>query len=198
MVVIPNIINTEIFKYEPKSISNKNISFMCIASWRLPKRLDLIFEALCRFAPESKKAILLRVVGDGVQTEKFKNHKTPENLHIEWLGVLDKSTIAYLFHSTDLFLHASDIETFSIVTVEALSTGTPVIASNVGALPELINDSNGVLTENNPEHWLHSIRKALTQHFDNESISRKMDKYSPENVGNLIVEIYRQATDNLF
>ena len=198
LVVIPNIINTGIFKYHPKTTGKESLSFMCVASWRLPKRLDLIFEALCRYAPESKKTILLRVVGEGIQAEKFKNLKTPENLHIDWLGVLEKSEIAGFLHSTDLFLHASDIETFSIVTVEALSTGTPVIASNVGALPELVNENNGILAENNPGHWLQSIRKALSKHFDNEAISKNMDKYSPEKVGNRIVEIYRQEVSNLF
>jgi glycosyltransferase involved in cell wall biosynthesis len=198
MRVVPNIIDTGIFNYQPKPTDSKDLNLMCVASWRPPKRLDLIYEALCSFAPESSKPIKFRVVGNGLQTQKYKALRLPENLTVEWLGYLDKSTIAGLLHSTDLFVHASDIETFSIVTVEALSTGTPVLASNVGALPELINEKNGILTENNPEHWLHSIRKAVSKQFDYEAISKAQDKYSPDNVGNRIVEIYRQGTDNLF
>lgn len=196
--VVPNIVNTETFNYQPKPNDSKYLNLMCVASWRPPKRLDLIFEALCSISPESSKPIWLRVVGNGVQVEKFKTIKPPEILTIEWLGYLDKSTIAGLLHSTDLFVHASDIETFSIVTVEALSTGTPVVASNVGALPELVSSKNGVLAENNPAEWLKSIREALSKHYDNKAISRDQNKYSPEKVGNLIVEIYTQVSGNLF
>jgi glycosyltransferase involved in cell wall biosynthesis len=198
MRIVPNIINTDIFNYQAKPTEKGNLNFMCIASWRPPKRLDLIFEALCSFARENKKPVNLRVVGNGVQAEKYKVLKTPENLHIEWLGYLDKSEIAGLLHLTDLFVHASDIETFSIVTVEALSTGTPAIASKVGALPELINNKNGVLAENKPEAWLISIREAVSKQYDNKAISRDQDRYSPEKVGNLIVEIYTEVTSNLF
>jgi glycosyltransferase involved in cell wall biosynthesis len=198
MQVVPNIINTEIFNYQAKPTDKGNLNFMCVASWRPPKRLDLIFEALCSFARESSKPIRLRIVGNGAQAEKYKALKPPENLHIEWLGYLDKSAIAGFLHLTDLFVHASDIETFSIVTVEALSTGTPVVASNVGALPELINDKNGVLAENYPDAWLKSIREAISKQYDNKTISRDQDKYSSEETGNRIIEIYTQATSNLF
>ena len=198
LLVVPNIINTEIFNYQPKTTDSENLNFMCVASWRPPKRLDLIFEALCSFALEFKKPINLRVVGNGVQTEKYRALKPPGNLKIEWLGYLDKSAIAGILHNTDLFMHASDIETFSIVTVEALATGTPVISSNVGALPELINDRNGVLAENNSDAWLNCVREAVAKQYDNKAISREQDRYSPEKVGSRIVKIYTQTTSNLF
>ncbi len=128
--IIPNIIDTGIYNYRPKSFSdNGPLNMMCVASWRLPKRLDLIFRAVCSYAAESSEAIELTVAGTGPQVSMYKNTKTPANLKIIWAGYLERPAIAELLQQTHLFLHASDTETFSLVTAEALATGTPVLAS---------------------------------------------------------------------
>lgn len=192
LITIPNIIDTAIFSYKPKPVSDKGtISMLCIANWKLPKRLDLIFEALIAFASESTLKIELTVVGKGPQTDMLKKRQTPANLKVLWTGYLDRSAIASLMQSACLFLHASDIETFSIVTAEALSTGTPVLASNTGALPELINEQNGLLAENSPEDWLNGIRAIVTKQYDSETIASQIqNKYSPEQIGRRIISIY--------
>jgi len=196
LVVIPNIVNSGIFTYKPKPpVESGRLSFMCIAIWRLPKRLDLIVDALCNYALETTREINLKVVGDGSQIEVEKGRKTPENLRIEWLGYLDKPTIASLLQTSHVFLHASTTETFSIVTAEALSTGTPVLVSNTGALPELINEQNGMLTENSPESWLAGIRKIVAKQFDYESIAiYNQNKYSPLEVGTSILSVYNNVS----
>jgi glycosyltransferase involved in cell wall biosynthesis len=199
IIVIPNIINSEFFTYLPKTPSgNGRLSLMCVASWRLPKRLDLIVDALCYYALETTRQIDLKVVGNGTQIETLKNRETPVNLHIEWLGYLDKPAIAALLQTTQVFLHASNIETFSIVTAEALATGTPVLVSNTGALPELINEHNGILVENSPTSWLQGIRAVVTKKFDYEAIAiQNQNKYSPGNVGNSILSIYNKVNSDL-
>jgi glycosyltransferase involved in cell wall biosynthesis len=91
------------------------------------------------------------------------------------------------YHSADFFLHGSDYETFSIVSIEALFTGTPVIGSRVGVLPEVIDDSNGVLCDNSVESWVLGITKAMDLSYDHEAISVKAkEKFSERNVRDLI------------
>jgi glycosyltransferase involved in cell wall biosynthesis len=191
--VIPNIVDTDIFNYKPKLKDTPNtIKFLCIGNWRLPKRLDLIVEALIRFAEGSNKEIKLKVVGNGAQADSFKNIILPGNLKIGWMGYLDKNSIAGLLHSTDFFLHASDIETFSIVTAEALATGSPVVASKTGALPELVNETNGVLSENTVEAWLDAINEITSRQFDHEAIAiRNQERFSVRNVSESIMLQYR-------
>ncbi|MBK7709893.1 MAG: glycosyltransferase family 4 protein [Bacteroidales bacterium] len=192
LIVIPNIIDTDIYSYKQKPTSvNASLSMVCIANWKLPKRLDLIIESLISFASESSLKIELTVVGNGPQADMLRKRETPENLKIRWTGYLDRSAIAPLLQGANIFLHASDIETFSIVTAEALSTGTPVLASNTGALPELINEQNGILVENNHESWLNGIRDIVTKKYDYEVIAHQnQNKYSPRQIGNRILSIY--------
>jgi len=69
LVTIPNIIDTDIFTYMAKPPSEGGpVSMMCIASWKLPKRLDLILESLCTYASESAIDIELTVAGDGMHS----------------------------------------------------------------------------------------------------------------------------------
>jgi glycosyltransferase involved in cell wall biosynthesis len=199
LITIPNIIDTDIYSYKAKqSPEDGTISMLCIANWKLPKRLDLIFEAVCVFASESYLNIELTVVGQGPQAEILKTRQTPGNLKVVWTGYLDRNSISSLLQGASLFLHASDIETFSIVTAEALSTGTPVLASNTGAIPELVNEKNGMLVENNPESWLNGLREIVTKKYDNTEIAfRIQNKYSPEHIGGRIISVYDSMSSGI-
>jgi len=192
VIVIPNIVDTDIFSFSPKTKTGK-YDFTCVASWKAPKRLDLIIESLAACAAESEKFFTLNVIGNGPQTDIFKAYKTPGNLTVNWHGYLDKNDIAGILHRTGYFLHASDTETFSIVTAEALSTGTPALVSATGALPELIHDNNGMLAENNITSWREKICEIINRSFDNESIAREnRERFSVSATGSSINEAYNK------
>lgn len=187
--VVPNVVNTEIFVYKEKSSSATEIKFSCVAHWTKPKRPDLIFNALNEFSKSTGKKIILNVVGEGYLLEDLK--KSNWNFSVNYLGNLSAKKLAELHQQSDYFLHASDIETFSIVIAEALATGTPVLASNVGAIPELIRDENGVLCENSIESWISGLKKLTSVKHDTLRISEQIKNYSREKVGDKFIELYR-------
>jgi glycosyltransferase involved in cell wall biosynthesis len=54
----------------------------------------------------------------------------------------------YYYSSSDVVVLPSLLENFPIVALEALSSGKPVIASNVGGIPEVVkNNENGILVD---------------------------------------------------
>ena len=196
VMLIPNIVNEDVFKYNPKkTFDGKNLTFICVAMWKPPKRLDLIFDALSHLATESKLNITLNLVGAGIQVDALSLSSIPENLTIIKHGsYLDKQVIASLLQSSDFFLHASDIETFSIVTAEALITGTPALVSNIGALDELVRTGNGLLADNNSESWKKSIMTLIATNYNHETIALENHKrFSPKNVGAAIIEVYKKT-----
>jgi len=151
-------------------------------------------DSLAMFAKDSGCQVVLNVVGNGTQTENLKKSGVPENLKIIWHGYLNKEAIAPLLQKSHLFLHASEIETFSIVTAEALSTGTPVLVSDRGALPELVQKNNGMLTENNIGSWNKKICEIINRRFDNESIAKEYQtRFSTEVIGMSILEEYNKV-----
>ena len=114
-------------------------------------------------------------------------------MHAQFHGFISKTQIAKEFQKADLFLHGSEYETFSVVIAEALKCGTPVVASNVAAIPELINDNNGILVENKLTPWKNAIVNALSMKYDQAEIAKEFkNKFGYEEVGNMLLKTYKQ------
>ncbi len=174
VTVIPNIVSSDFYPLVDNYNRNVNhISFCCTATWKLPKRFDLIIASVCDYAIEnSNRQIILHVVGDGEQLLDIERAIIPANLSVIRHGHICKKNVSEVLRASDYFMHASNVETFSIVVAEALSCGIPVIASNVGALPFLINDKTGVLCENTVESWRLGINILTSRIYDKAWISR--------------------------
>ena len=188
--IIPNVVDINIFSFSPKKSDNDKVIFSCIAKWNHPKQPMLFVNALEQISKIISKKIELHFVGDGSQLIEIKKLNLSYKIH--FYGDIPKLHVAEILHKSDFFLHASLIETFSIVVAEALSTGTPVIASNVGALPELVNEANGILVENTVQEWEKAINSAMKISFNHLAISEAgKNKFSKESIGKQFSELYK-------
>ena len=59
----------------------------------------------------------------------------------------DNRELASYFAAADVFVHAGTHETFGLVLLEAMACGRPVVAMRAGAVPELVDESAGLLAE---------------------------------------------------
>jgi glycosyltransferase involved in cell wall biosynthesis len=84
----------------------------------------------------------LWLVGDGPDRKEFEL-EAGNNHHINFIGHSDKP-LEYVA-ACDVFVHPTHHEGFSLSLAEAAMLGKPMIASNVGGNPELVNSENGVL-----------------------------------------------------
>jgi glycosyltransferase involved in cell wall biosynthesis len=183
--VIPNVVKSY-FDYAPKKTNDEVCHFLAVASWKAPKNPFVFVQALEEIAKISSRKIVLTLVGAGEQLTKVKT--MVNHIELRLPGQIANAELSTHYHSADFFLHGSDYETFSIVSIEALFTGTPVIGSRVGVLPEVINDSNGVLCDNTVESWVEGITQAMDRSYDHESISVKSkQKFSEQYVIDLFV-----------
>lgn len=64
--------------------------------------------------------------------------------------------VARLMASADLLVHAGDQETFGLVILEAMASGTPVVAVRAGAFGEIVNEQCGRLCHPNDAHAMAS------------------------------------------
>lgn len=65
---------------------------------------------------------------------------------VTFLGHIEDADLAPLYRLGDVFAIASIAELQSLVTLEAMAVGLPVVAADAGALPELVHDGeNGLL-----------------------------------------------------
>ncbi|MDB5593908.1 MAG: glycosyltransferase family 1 protein, partial [Hyphomicrobiales bacterium] len=103
------------------------------------KGLDILLEAMENVPPG---LVRLDVIGErqlGAGRTTCAN-RAPDEGQVRFLGWLDRMEVFRLMASVDAVVMPSRWEGFGLVAVEALRAGTPVIASNRGALPELVVD----------------------------------------------------------
>ena len=109
------------------------------------KNLDLVIQAYHALQPSTAKVRLV-VAGDGPYLDEFKK-RCPDAV---FLGMCSHEVLARVYANADLFLFPSLTETFGNVTLEALASGTPVLAFDCAAASELVQTGhNGMLVQGN-------------------------------------------------
>ncbi len=150
--VIPNFVNTRKFRRRHDSRQRKRIArpeekvLLHISNFRKVKRVWEVVEIFHRLAENFPARLYL--VGDG--PDRIRAEQTARTLGIEervhFLSFVD--TIQEWLSVADLLLHPSEMESFGLVPLEAMSCGVPVLAYRVGGLPEVVEDGGcGYLLE---------------------------------------------------
>jgi glycosyltransferase involved in cell wall biosynthesis len=107
------------------------------------KSLDVALAALARV-----DGVVLLVAGEGPDLPEVQREATDRGLdgRVRFLGPLEREGVLTLFRAADASILTSSWENFPHTVVEALAVGTPVIATAVGGIPELVRDGeNGLL-----------------------------------------------------
>jgi glycosyltransferase involved in cell wall biosynthesis len=85
-------------------------------------------------------------------------------------------------YEPDVYVQPTLVDTFAIAVIEAMSTGLPVVATNLFAMPEIIEDGkNGFLIKTNM-HW----DKYVKYDPKYKKFNRDLAKYHPEMIQDLV------------
>lgn len=197
---IPNVVDMSVYKATNESALN-GVSFFMVSQWKWPKQPQVVISAFEKFVRRpGREHYKLRIGGYGPQLSEMKSLVNSIALadSVVFLGALDAPAIAREMNSSVAFLHCSEYETFSVVCAEALSCGTPVVASKVGGIPEYLNESNGVLVEQDDlNDWVEAMENVLVAEFDRVRIEREAHaKFSPEVIRPLYLKALKTVCDN--
>jgi alpha-1,6-mannosyltransferase len=102
------------------------------------KRPGRALEALTALRHRGVDAALV-VAGEGPMRERLEARAAAERLPVSFLGhVADRGRLAALQATADVVLAPGPVETFGLAALEALACGTPVVASALSALPDIL------------------------------------------------------------
>jgi len=189
-VVVPNGINLKIFyPREEDTVThkynipiNKKVILGVASIWDERKGLK-IFRDLAKAISEEYRIVL-------VGLSKSQIAQLPENI----IGIPRTESadeLAQLYTKASVFINPSREESFSLVTIEAMACGTPVIAMGTSAPKELVSDVNGVLLSDcNVVDYLKAIQYIENKNFEQDKIVDSVQQYSVENMTKKILEIY--------
>jgi len=114
------------------------------SNFRKVKRVKDVIKSFAQIYPTVKSKLLL--IGDGPERPNLEDYCREIGLcaEIRFLGKQD--AVEELLAIADLFLLPSANESFGLAALEALACEVPVVSSNIGGLPEVVDhDQNGYL-----------------------------------------------------
>jgi len=193
--VIPNVVSTKLFNINNKQLNNDIPTFIHVSSLIPMKGVDSLIDACKVLVDKCLSFKFIIVGGNGVYLKHVKDKVLGLNMEnfVQVTGELSSNEISLLLKRSDFFVLNSDYETFSVVMIEAIASGLPIIAPNNSAIPENLNAKRGVLlNDRSPEVWAEAIiqmienknyfnQKELHEFvkdtFSMDSISRKFEKF---------------------
>lgn len=195
--VIPNVVDTSRFQYAEKQTASSVFRFLHVSNLYPVKNPELMLEAIHLFLQTDQSAEFV-FIGNKTNEWKLKAVKLgiPEK-SIHFMGEIAYEKVAEELKKADALFIYSKSETFSCVTAEALCCGLPVVSSGMGAIPELVNDTNGILAE--PENAaalakaLLSLKNNYGQFNRKEIAERAAAKYNYTIVAQQLLSVYQKV-----
>ncbi len=190
--------------YEKYNISKNKHIVLHIGRIDMDKNIDILLKSVPLVA---KKIPNIHFVlgGGGDKLDYFKDWVKEQSLtkYVTFLGRVEHENpdLAKIYQLADVFAIPSRIETQSLVTMEAMAAGLPIVAADAGALPELVSDGkNGYLVlpkseEDMAAKIVRIIRdpKLKVSMGDNSQLA--IEAHRMENTVEKFIATYREAVN---
>jgi len=163
------------------------------------KNVTATIEAVAEISKHNAE-IEFHIVGHGKDANFLKD--LSRKLHVLdtvvfFHGVKTNEEVFQFLHACDFLVMNSRHETFSLICIEAMSCGKPVIATDSGGPSEFMNPENGILiAPGNAEHLTSALKKMITEFktYDSELLKKFAgENFSASETGKKFLEIYRKV-----
>ena len=197
--VIPNAVDTNEFKpYVPLHLREDSILYLGRLVHR--KGVHILIKAM-KYLRRRRIRTRLVIAGRGYM-EPFLKIIASDIDDIVFMGAVKEVEKPQIYAMAKVFVLPSLAgESFGVVLLEALSSGTPVIATRVGGIPEIIRCGiEGILVNpGDPIELGEAIRRLLSSSNDWMIMSKQarrkaVEKFSIEKIGKLYENIYSEVT----
>ena len=196
VTVIPNIVDASRFSIHPYQPGAVNIGFAGgLSSPNHVKGLDVLLRVMSKI----KTNFVLHIAGDGPLREEYQSVANQLGVleKCKFYGFVNYNEMPAFMERLHFFVNASRFESFGIAIIEAMSSGLPVICFDNGGPGDFVNDTNGILVENqNEEKLREAIERMMLTYlaFKREKIRESvLLKFSKDKFVNSIESVYSSA-----
>lgn len=163
--VIENVADTNYFFYAENKISATPFRYIHVSNMTYQKNVEGIIEAFTLFCKDypATELVIVGAVPVSIQDEIKKSGL--EDTKIFLRGEVGYKEVATELQQANALLMFSRFENSPCSIIEALCCGLPVIATNVGGIAELVNDTNGLLVDSSDKEGLQkAMGKMMTEY----------------------------------
>lgn len=190
--VIPNVVDTRYFHQGQPATGV--FYFVHVSLMNFQKNPEAILRAFASLDRDAK--VMLRMVGPCDEGLRQLAAELGLTDRVEFLGEVSYEQVASSLSGCHCFVMFSRYENLPCAILEALCTGLPVIATRVGGIPEIINESNGLLVDHRNEEELAAAMLWMLRHrskFDGSSIAAAAcAAFTYQAVGQTIAALYEK------
>ncbi len=200
-IIIPNVVDSKMFQSDTLAQDGEIIRISHISCFEEKSKN---MSGIIRTAKELKELAYqfeIVMIGNGPDWEQTKQYVNQLGLNenIRFTGVLEDQDLVDEMSKCQFSVLFSNYETFAIVIPENLSLGIPVIATNVGGIPEVLPKEFGILVPPKDETALkNAFIDMMKNHHDyNHEAMRNYveENYSYSEVGHRFFEMYKGIID---
>lgn len=220
--VIPHFVDdNSLSAVIPNGVTNENLPgnyILYFGRLSAEKGVNVLLEAVKMLKKSGKIQTKFYLAGSGPQEQKLKEFVKKENLEdgVKFLGHLGKEELQKTIKNSLFTVMPSVVyESFGLATLESFRLGKPVLASNLGALPELVNPhtknfgegvkegKTGMLFKaDNPRDFAEKVLLMIQnqekfKEMGEEAVKLVRDKYNKELHWQRLERIYKELSEVL-
>jgi len=195
--LVPNVLDSEIEEapYQVDVMPTRPFIFINIASLiPLKRQQDLINAFHKKFSTD--KDVRLVIGGEGELKHQLQEqiHRLQLSKQIQLTDRLTRQDVLKLIDSSHCLILCSQIETFGVVLIEALSRGKPIIATKCGGPESIVNEENGILCPaNDTDALADAMKQMINKYIDysNENIRKDaISRFGQKTIANTLIKEY--------
>jgi teichuronic acid biosynthesis glycosyltransferase TuaC len=203
ILTIPNGVDMKKFYPIPREIAQQELGvlnrkmILSVGNLTPNKGFDLLVRAFKILADEfHEEAVQLAIVGQGPYRSQLE--KTIASLKLDGrvrlVGPVSHDKLRYWYCAADIFCLASRREGWPNVILESLACGTPVVATPVGGIPEILNSEKvGFLSERDESRIAETIAAALKKSWESDDIVAYARKHTWEYTALAVRQVFESV-----
>jgi glycosyltransferase involved in cell wall biosynthesis len=193
--VIPLGVDINEFEYTaPKN----NCNIVAIGSLRERKGYDILLDAFKQIKNQYESSIL-HIFGEGPRKSELVSLSKELGIvsSVHFHGYVDQNIIRQHLSESRVFVHPSRSESFSLVRLEAMASGSPVVISNTSGAEEMVDDGKEgfVVPIESSKDIYHAVNKifsdfSLTKQISKNARQKVEHKYRWEKIASEYMRVY--------
>ena len=183
VTVIPNGVDATRFRPMDRAAARRELRLgegpliLSVGNLVPNKGMDHLVRALALASDPGSTAAraTLAIVGRGPEEERLRRLARELGLHdrVRLAGVVAHESLGSWYAAADLFALATEREGWPNVILESIACGTPVVATRVGGVPEILRSEQvGLMVEPTDEAFARAIEDGLGRAWDRAEIAR--------------------------
>ena len=203
--VIPNGVDPKKFFAVPQNEAKTKIGFLnhghkllvSVCHLTANKGIHVLLEGLALLQQKSPSLSWnLVILGDGGERAHLEQLTQTLGLEgqVKFLGAVSHDELVWFYNAADLCCLLSEREGWPNVVVEALSCGTPVLATRVGGIPEILTSSHvGIMVDREPRAVANGLKSGLECTWSKTDIMAHAKQFRWSDTADALKEVFQSV-----